>query len=139
MNGFDTISALARGELPRPPMADTVPFTLLPPEMGRVELRATPGERFLNLGGVVHGGWALTMLDSAMGLAAATTLDEGGFAPTYETSVKFLRPIPANIGEMRVIGTVISRGRSLVALDGRIESLDNRIFAHGTSTCVVPR
>src|SRR3546814_4620846 len=63
--------------------------------------------RFLNPGGIVHGGWVMTVLDSAMGLAAVTMLEEGGFAPTHETSVKFLKPIHADIGPLRVIGTVI--------------------------------
>src|SRR3546814_14873866 len=94
---------------------------------------ATPEERFLSPGGIVHGGWVMTVLDSAMGLAAVTMLEEGGFAPTHETSVKFLKPIHADIGPLRVIGTVISRGRSLIAMEGRIIGPGERIFAHGPS------
>jgi len=55
-------------------MAATLPFTLYPPSAGRVELSAVPETRFLNPMGIVHGGWAMTMLDSAMGLSALTTL-----------------------------------------------------------------
>src|SRR3546814_11523277 len=92
--------------------------------------------RFLNPGGIVHGGWVMTVLDSAMGLAAVTMLEEGGFAPTHETSVKFLKPIHADIGPLRVIGTVIPRGRSLIAMAGRIIGPGERIFAHGARTSV---
>jgi acyl-coenzyme A thioesterase PaaI-like protein len=51
-------------------MAETLPFTLLPPEEGKVGLRATPEPRFCNLTNTVHGGWIMTMLDTAMALAA---------------------------------------------------------------------
>jgi acyl-coenzyme A thioesterase PaaI-like protein len=68
--GVEIVRAFADGRLPRRPMAETLPFPLLPPSMGRVELRAVPQTRFLNPMGTVHVGWAMTMLDSAMGLSA---------------------------------------------------------------------
>ena len=74
LSGLEIVNGLADGRLPHPPMAETLPFTLYPPSAGRVELSAVPETRFLNPMGIVHGGWAMTMLDSAMGLSALTTL-----------------------------------------------------------------
>jgi uncharacterized protein (TIGR00369 family) len=137
LSGLEIVNRLADGRLPRPPMAETLPFTVLPPSAGRVELRAVPETRFLNPMGIVHGGWAMTMLDSAMGLSALTTLDPGEICPSHETSVKFVRPIFADGRTLHVIGTVISRGRTVITAEGRIEDGGGRLYAHGTSSCLV--
>jgi uncharacterized protein (TIGR00369 family) len=118
-------------------MAETLPFTVLSPSAGRVELCAVPGTRFLNPMGIVHGGWAMTILDSAMGLSALTTLDPGEVCPSHETSVKFVRPIFADGRTLHVIGTVISRGRTVITAEGRIEDDGGRLYAYGTSSCLV--
>ena len=129
LSGLEIVNGLADGRLPRPPMAETLPFTVLPPSAGRVELRAVPETRFLNPMGIVHGGWAMTMLDSAMGLSALTTLDPGEICPSHETSVKFVRPIFADGRTLHVIGTVISRGRTVITAEGRIEDDGGRLYA----------
>ena len=138
LSGLEIVNGLADGRLPRPPMAETLPFTLYPPSAsGRVELCAVPETRFLNPMGIVHGGWAMTMLDSAMGLSALTTLSPGEICPSHETSVKFVRPILADGRSLHVIGTVISRGRTVITAEGRIEDGGGRLYAHGTSSCLV--
>ena len=139
LSGVEIVRALADGRLPRPSMAETLPFTLLPPSVGRVELRAAPETRFLNPMGTLHGGWAMTMLDSAMGLSAQTTLDPGESCPSHETSVKFVRPILPDGRALRVIGTVVSRGRTVITVDGRIEDNSGKLYAHGTSSCLIVR
>jgi uncharacterized protein (TIGR00369 family) len=120
-------------------MAETFPFTLLPPEEGKVGLRAIPEPRFCNLTNTIHGGWIMTMLDTAMALAAQTTLAAGEISPSHETSAKFVRPISIDSGVMHVIGHVVSRGRTVITLEGRVEDADGRLHAHGTSTCVIVR
>jgi uncharacterized protein (TIGR00369 family) len=136
-SGLELVARLADGSIRRPPMAETLPFTLLPPEDGKVELRAIPEQRFCNLTHTIHGGWIMTMLDTVMALAAQTTLSPGETCPSHETTAKFVRPIFAGSGEMRVIGQVVSRGRSVITLEGRIEDAQGRLHAHGTSTCLV--
>ena len=92
-SGLELVARLADGSIRRPPMAETLPFTLLPPEEGKVGLLATPEPRFCNLTNTVHGGWIMTMLDTAMALAAQTTLSPGETCPSHETTAKFVRPI----------------------------------------------
>lgn len=137
LSGLEFVAGLANGSIPRPPMAETLPFTLLPPEEGRIRLLAAPEPRFCNLTNTVHGGWIMTMLDTVMALAAQTTLAPGEACPSHETTAKFVRPILADSGELQVIGHVISRGRTVITLEGRIEDAQGRLHAHGTSTCLV--
>jgi uncharacterized protein (TIGR00369 family) len=129
-SGLELVARLADGSIRRPPMAETLPFTLLPLEEGKVG-------RFCNLTNTVHGGWIMTMLDTVMALAAQTTLSPGEACPSHETTAKFVRPIFGDSGEMRVIGHVVSRGRTVITLEGRIEDAQGRLHAYGTSTCLV--
>ncbi len=69
LTGFEFVAGLAAGTIPRPPMAETLPFTLLAPDEGKVSLMARPEPRFFNLTRTVHGGWIMTMLDTVMALA----------------------------------------------------------------------
>ncbi|MDX8531351.1 PaaI family thioesterase [Mesorhizobium sp. VK25A] len=138
-SGLEFVAGLADGSIRRPSMAETLPFTLLPPEEGKVELLAAPEPRFYNLTNTVHGGWIMTMLDTAMSLAAQTTLAPGEICPSHETSAKFVRPISVETGVMRVIAHVVSRGRTVITLEGRIENSQGGLHAHGTSTCLIVR
>lgn len=137
MNGLEIVSAMAEGRLRRPPMADLLPFVLLRPEQGHVTLVAIPEERFLNPMMTIHGGWIMTMLDTAMALAAQTLLAPGQACPTHETSVKFVRPVLTSTGEVKITGRLVSQGRTVVTLEGQVEDDKGRLYAHGTSTCLV--
>ena len=94
--GLEQVEALAAGEYPVSPMTKLMPFTTLPPKKGALKFQATPDKTHLNGFGVVHGGWAMTMLDNAMGLAAHSMVGPGEFCPSIETSVTFLDKICAN-------------------------------------------
>ncbi|TGN61983.1 PaaI family thioesterase [Paracoccus liaowanqingii] len=118
-------------------MADLLPFALLRPEEGFVTLVALPEIRFSNPMMTMHGGWIMTMLDTAMALAAQTLLEPGQSCPSHETSAKFVRPIRVETGEIRVTGKVVSRGRTVITLEGRVEDIQGRLYAHGTSTCLI--
>lgn len=135
--GMELVKALHEGTVQRPPMADLLPFELLPPTPGRVTLIAGPTAEFHNLVGTVHGGWIMTMLDTAMALAAQTTLAVGEVCMSHETSAKFVKPVLSNSGPVSITGKVISRGRSLITLDGQVQDQKGKLLAHGTSTCVV--
>jgi uncharacterized protein (TIGR00369 family) len=136
-SGLELVAGLADGTISRPSMAETLPFTLLPPEEGKVRLVATPEARFYNLTNTIYGGRIMTMLVTAMSLAAQTTLSPGEACPSHETTAKFVRPMCVASGAMHVIGHVISRGRTIITLEGRIEDAEGRPYAHGTSTCIV--
>ena len=55
-SGLELVARLADGSIRRPPVAETLPFTLLPPEEGKVGLLATPEPRFCNLTNTVVCG-----------------------------------------------------------------------------------
>ncbi|OCJ66340.1 phenylacetic acid degradation protein [Agrobacterium tumefaciens] len=137
LTGLEFVRGLSKGLIEPPSMAKLLPFELDLPQEGSIEMTAIPEDGFLNTLGTVHGAWAMTMLDTSMGLAAHSTLKPREMAPSLETSVKFVRPIQVRNGQLRITGKVISRGRTIITLEGTITSADGKIYAHGTSTCMV--
>jgi len=85
---------------------------------GEAEASIEVGERHLNPNGVVHGGVVFTLVDTAMGRAAMSVLDEGSYCASIEVSVRFLRAVTE--GRMTVRVTVLQAGRRIVQQEGRV-------------------
>ena len=107
MSGLEYLRAIGEGRLPGAPIAQLMGFDGLEAEEGRVVFGALPGEYHYNPIGVVHGGLALTLLDSAMGCAVHSTLPPGAGYTTLEVKVNFARPITRDTGRIVCEGTVI--------------------------------
>jgi uncharacterized protein (TIGR00369 family) len=137
LSGLEFLQAMIDGRLPSPPMAKTLGFRLIEVEKGRAVFEGEPAPHLLNPLGSVHGGWALTLIDSAAGCALHSELHAGTGYTTVETKVNFTRPIPADGGTVRCEGRVLSHGRQIGTAEGRILSADGKILAHGTSTLIV--
>jgi uncharacterized protein (TIGR00369 family) len=138
MAGIEFLRAIRDGELPPPPMARLMGMRLAEVEEGRAAFVATPGEQHFNPIGVVHGGLAATLLDSALGVAVHTTLARGEGYTTLETKFNLVRPVTLDSGELRCDGRVVHRGGRVATADGRIvRGSDGKLVAHGTSTCLI--
>jgi uncharacterized protein (TIGR00369 family) len=137
MNGLDGLRAMAAGKVPPPPIAQTLGFRLIEVERGRATFTVEPAEFHYNPIGVVHGGLALTLLDSAMGCALHSTLEAGVAYTTLEVKANFVRPLTSDTGPVRCTGTIVHAGRTVATAEGRIEDGDGRLYAHGTSTLLI--
>ncbi len=112
-------------------------FLLVEVRKGRAVFEGTPGPYLLNPLGAVHGGYALTLIDSACGCALHTELGAGVGYTTVETKVNFTRPIDPNGGPIRCEGRVLSRGRQIGTTEAYLRSADGKLLAHGTSTLII--
>src|SRR3954463_15459877 len=77
MSGLAFVQGLADGTLPLNTIARTLGYDVTEAVSGRVVVRAEPNGTHLNPAGTVHGGFAATLLDSCMGLAIQSTLEQG--------------------------------------------------------------
>ena len=98
---------------------------------------AEAGDHLLNPLGSVHGGFALTLIDSAAGCALHTMLHAGTGYATVETKVNFTRAIGADAGTVRAEGKVLTQGRQIATAEARLLSGDGKLLAHGTSTLII--
>jgi uncharacterized protein (TIGR00369 family) len=138
-SGLEAMRAVMRGEHPASPIARTMNFNLIEVEEGRVVFACVPSEIHYNPIGLVHGGLAATLLDSAMGCAVHTTLPAGVAYSTLELKVSYLRAITLETGRVLARGTVLQSGRSAAFAEGRLEDEKGRLLAHATTTCIIKR
>jgi len=137
LSGLEIMRKMAAGELPQPPIAETLSFRLVEADPGRAVFECKPVEFHYNPIGTVHAGLASTMLDSAMGCAFVTTLEAGVRWTTLELKANFTRPITLETGLIRSIGTVLHSGRKVATMEARVGDAQGRLLAHASSTILV--
>lgn len=136
-SGLEFLRDIAAGVLPLPPISKALNFFLLEAHEGRVVFQGTPTFDFYNPIGTVHGGWAATLLDSCMACAVQTTLNKGQAYTTAELKLNLVRPLTDQTGPVRAEGKVIHAGRQIATSEGRLFGPDGKLYAHGTTTCMI--
>jgi uncharacterized protein (TIGR00369 family) len=136
-SGLDFLQGVIDGRHPAPPIAQTLGFALVAVEKGRAIFEGTPQHKHYNPIGVVHGGFAMTLLDSALGCAVHTTLDKGDAYTTLEIKVNLVRPLTKDTGLIRAEGRILHRGRTLGTAEGEIKDAGGKLYAHATTTCMI--
>ena len=139
MSGLEALRALIAGKFPPPSISTTLGFRLVEVDNGYALFEGEPSDRILNPLGVVHGGFALTLLDSCTGCAAHTTLPAGVGYTTLETKGNLVRAIMPDTGVVRAEGRVVAQGRTIITAEGKITDAAGKLYAHGTSTLLVMR
>jgi uncharacterized protein (TIGR00369 family) len=138
LTGLEYMRSFADGRLPRPPIASTMEMLAAEFDAGRAVFTCEPAEYHINPNGVVHGGVAATLLDSAMSCAVHTTLAAGERYTTLELKVNFVRAITVATGRIRAEGTVVHRGGTIATAEGRlVVERDGKLLAHGVTTCLI--
>jgi uncharacterized protein (TIGR00369 family) len=137
MNGIDFLRAIRDGRLSAPPIAVVLGFRLVEVETGRAVFEVLPGEQHYNPIGVVHGGLAMTLLDSAMGCAVQTHMPAGGGYTTLEAKTNLVRAVTGKTGALRAIGQVVHVGSRVATAEGRLVDAAGKLYAHATTTCLV--
>ena len=137
LSGLELLRAMIAGEGPTAAIGKHMGFRLIEVEPGRAIFEGTPGPHLLNPLGAIHGGFALTLIDSACGCAVHSELDAGVGYTTVETKVNFTRPIDPEGGPIRCEGRVLSRGRTIATAEAFLRSAAGKLLAHGTSTLII--
>jgi uncharacterized protein (TIGR00369 family) len=137
MSGLEHLEAIGSGELPPAPIAVLMNMQPIGVAHGRVAFAGTPGEEHYNPIGVVHGGYASTLLDTVLGCAVHSTLEAGQAYTTQTLEVKLLRPITRETGTVEAVGEITYRGRRQATAEAKITDPAGKVLATGTSTCMV--
>ncbi|HEX6543505.1 MAG TPA: PaaI family thioesterase [Ktedonobacterales bacterium] len=137
LGGLDALRAVVEGTMPPPPIAQTLDFALVEVSEGRAVFAMTPTEYHYNPIGVVHGGVAATLLDSAMGCAVNASLPTGTAYTTLEIKVNYLRPLTKTTGPVRAEGTVVHLGRRMAVAEGRLTDASGKLYATASTTCII--
>jgi uncharacterized protein (TIGR00369 family) len=134
-SGLEYMQAILSGEAPAPPIAYLMNMQFSEIANGRAVFTGTPGEQHFNPMGTVHGGFAATLMDSALGCAVHTTLPQGMLYGTAQLNVNYTRPIMPDVGTLICAADVIHRGKRMVTAEATLKDEGGKLYAHGTTTC----
>lgn len=137
MSGLELMQGLVAGRYPLPPIMKALDYSLDRVEHGVAVFSGAGKFEHYNPIGSVHGGIYATMLDSAAGCAVQSTLPQGMGYTSLDLTVKFLRPITADTGKVRAVGSVLSSGRRTALAEARLLDSADRLLAHATSSCML--
>ena len=138
MTGLEYMTAVITGKVPPPPIAVTMNLRPVELEEGRVVFEGLPGEEHYNPIGVVHGGYAATLLDSALGCAVHTTLPAGVAYTSLGIEAKFVRPLTRDTGRVLCEATVLYRGRRQATAEATLTAAAcGKLLGSGTATCMI--
>lgn len=134
---LDMLKKVQRGELPPPPVATLIGFTIGSIERGRVVMEMEAGPQHSSPLGTVHGGILCDLADAAMGMAYATSLDDDETFTTLELKINFLKPVWS--GRLTATGYVVKSGRTVGLVDCDVHDEKQSLVARASSTCMTLR
>ena len=136
-DGIGFLRAIIEGTQPQPPFSELLGFHLVEASEGRAAFEGVPEFRHYNPIGTVHGGFAATLLDSALGCAIFSTLLKGDTWTTIELKLNFVRAITKDTGPLRAEGRIIHRGRTVATSEGDLKDRAGKLYAHASTTCMI--
>ncbi|MEO1613528.1 MAG: PaaI family thioesterase [Pseudomonadota bacterium] len=137
MAGLEFFQKAMAGELPLPTICGTVPMRLHEVAFGKIVYETRPTDQLLNPMGGVHGGYAMTVLDSALGCAVHSTLPVGRAYATLELKTNLVKAIRADAASLFAEGRVVQSGGRVATAEGRLTDGEGVVYAFATTTCLV--
>jgi uncharacterized protein (TIGR00369 family) len=137
MSGLEVMRGMAAGQLPRPPIGTLMNMSSMEVEPGIVTFEALPEYKHYNPIGSVHGGFAATLLDSALGCAIHTTMEAGFGYTTVDLAIKYIKAMTDKTGPVFARGEVITSGKRIATAQAWLRDAAGTLIATGTTTCLV--
>lgn len=131
---LERVQAMLRGEEPDPPVARLIGFRIVSVEPGRAVFEMEAGPQHANPMGTLHGGILCDIADAAMGIAYASTLEEGETFTTLELKINFLKPVWQ--ARLRAEGHVVKRGKTVGLVECDVVDETRSLVARASSTCL---
>lgn len=133
LSGLEVMRAIRDKTLPPPPMARVIGFECVVAEMGEIVMELAPEQSLENAIGLIHGGAAAAMLDTAMGAAVSTVCEPDQTSVTLDLSITYLRPLTLRSGAIRASARVLNKGRRTAYVVGEVHDGNGRLAAHAVA------
>ena len=137
LSGLERMRKAIETQAPRAPIAALIDMKMTEAEEGRCRFDAWPGLQHVNPIGVVHGGFAATVLDAACWTAVMTSNAAGETHTTLDLKVNYVRAITPDAGPVVCEGHVVNRGGRIALAEAKLVDKDGRLLAHATSTLMI--
>ena len=103
-------------------------------EPGQVTLSLPVSAEIVHAGGVVCGQAILAAADTAMLVAMIAELGEFRPMTTVQLQTSFVRPVPRDAPEIRIMARLLRHGKALSYGDVEFRTADGKLAAHATTT-----
>ncbi len=139
LTGLEALRAMTTGNVPPPPIAMLMNIRITEVDEGRVVFEGVPGEEHYNPIGLVHGGFALTIMDSALGCSIHSALPANTGYATTDIQVRLVRPLSKDTGNVRCEAKVQHIGRTIGIAQATLVDGNGKLLATGTTACAIMR
>ena len=139
MSGLEYMRKLVAGELESSPMARLLNIRIVEVDEGRVVVTAQPALEFENGLHIAHGGFAATLLDTALGCAVNSVMPAGKVFTTLEMKINFTHAVTRQTGTLTCSATIVHAGSRTATAEGRITDAGGKVYAHGSATFILFR
>ena len=120
------------------PIGHFVHFTLLEVERAKIVASGLPGPEHYNPLGVVHGGFASTLLDLALGHVSITVLEGSATGvATTDLSLKYIRSMDDSTGVVYCDARIVHAGKRVIVAEAVLRDAAGTLYATAQSTCLV--
>ena len=137
LSGLEQLRAIFAGKTGYEGIVKTLDLRSLSAEKGVVVFEGTPTQAVYNPMGLVHGGYAATLLDTVMGCAVHSRMNPGQRYTTLELKVAYHLRLTDASGPVRAEGRVVSLGRRAAFAEGTLVDNSGQLCASATTTCLV--
>jgi uncharacterized protein (TIGR00369 family) len=139
LSGLEYMRKVMTGEMESGPMTRLLNIRIVEAEAGRVVVTGEPAEEFENGLRIAHGGFAATLLDTALGCAVNSVMPAGKVFTTLEMKINYTRAITRGTGTLSCAATIVHAGGRTATSEGRVVDAAGNIYAHGTATFILFR
>lgn len=136
LNGLQLIKLMARREIPLPNITSIFPMLEIAADHGKIKIKVRADERHYNSMHIVHGGFAATVLDTAMACAIQTLLGPGCRPCSIDLGIKYFKPIPLNT-DLYANGSLSCLTGSLGFAKGELVDEKGNLYAESSTSCMV--
>ncbi len=137
LSGLEQLERALTSKKFAPSIGVTLDFELVEVAHGKVIFKGMPSDKHMNPIGTIHGGYAATLLDSALGCCIHTTLDPGERYTTVDLNVKYIRAMMPGMGPVFCTGEIVHKGRKTATAEARLVDENGRLISHGNTTCII--
>jgi uncharacterized protein (TIGR00369 family) len=139
MSGLEYMRKVMSGEIESGPMTRLLNIRITEVDPGHVVVTGEPAEEFENGLRIAHGGFAATLLDTALGCAVNSVMPAGKVFTTLEMKINYTRAIVRGTGKLSCAATIVHAGGRTATSEGRVVDAEGNIYAHGTATFILFR
>ena len=105
-------------------------------EPGRVVMKSKAHSWLENIYGNIHGGSIMTLVDMT---ASAAGYSLGKHVITLSSNTNFVRALPINNEDVKVISEVVHNGKSTMIVETKIYDGRGKVCVRNTTTMYVPK